>query len=253
MKNLNLRNLKQNKNYLFLISGIFILLSALAFILIGAVNYDSSFEIEKKTLTPTIHALFKHAGTIFYFTYLTNIFTGVTLVLLSLSTNKEKILKMFVISVSLITITFIVYWTLLSYKLETWSSFFRAIRSTITHAINPIIAFIALFLLRKKVSISIKEIKITTFIAIGYYIFALIVFLATYNIIAKNNGVVIYSFLDFAKPLFYRGGVLGIIVLLDVLILVLVVGISLGTLFFWKAVYKIKFIKPTKCSKNYWH
>ncbi|MCS4536594.1 MULTISPECIES: MAGa3780 family membrane protein [unclassified Mycoplasma] len=243
MKNIKLNNLKENKNYLFLTLGLFILLGSFIFILMDSINYNSSYEIDLKTLTPTVYALFKHAGTIFYFTYLTNLFTGITLILFSIIKNREKILKMFVISVGLITITFLVYWLLLSWRKETWSTFYSAIRSTITHAINPVIAFVVLFLLRKTAVISSKEIKTTAIITIAYCLFALIIYFASYNKFVEGAGVTIYSFLNFTKPLFYTGGNLGVVIFLDILIFALAVGLSLSTLLFWKGVYKIKFVK----------
>ncbi|UWV84307.1 hypothetical protein NWE58_02375 [Mycoplasmopsis felis] len=59
----------------------------------------------------------------------------------------------------------------------------------------------------------------------------------------KKQGVIIYSFLDFVEPLFYKKGNIYLVVFLDLLIFVIGFMIPFGLSWFWKSVYKIKYSK----------
>ncbi|WP_156933774.1 MAGa3780 family membrane protein [Mycoplasma simbae] len=236
IKNLDKRFV-QNMAFLFL--GIFVVLIALSFVITDMIQYDPKVDDFYQGV-PTLYSTFKRFGTLFFFTYITNFFLGIMLIVLAWMRNSALVKRLFFISVTLITITFLVYWTLISYKAETWASFYSGFRSTITHAVNPIIGFIVLIMIRKEVIISKNTFIASIVMVMVYFLFAMILFFATYNVYAKDQGVVIYTFLNFYKPLFYKGGNTALVVILDIFVFVLAAAIPVGLMFFWKAVLRIK-------------
>ncbi|WP_051677982.1 MAGa3780 family membrane protein [Mycoplasmopsis opalescens] len=186
------------------------------------------------------------------------------LLLAALKYQNKRINEALFISIALITVTFIIYWTLISYKKETWSVPLSATTSLTTHAINPVLGFIALWFIRKEVKINSYTFLYAMLAVFIYFLFALILYFATYDkfntgekvmvkdkeYIKGEGGVIIYAFLDFVKPFFYKGGNKALIILLDILMFVLAPAIPLGLCGFWKAIYKIQFTCILKQCKN---
>ncbi|TQC53954.1 hypothetical protein E1I18_01315 [Mycoplasmopsis mucosicanis] len=236
----------------FLIFGLIVLLTSLSFVIADVIQYDANDEIQNGI--PTIYAAFKQAGTIFYFTYLSNFFLGVMLVIVAFIPNSIKLKRVFFVSVALITVTFIIYWALLSWNKKTWETVYSGTRSTITHALNPILGFIALFLVRKTFSLDSKVDRLAISIVIIYFVFTFVLFFASRGKYTSDNqtGVVVYSFLNFNKPLFYPGGKLGTIIILDIVIFLLGFLIPWSLCVFWRSVYKIPYTGLLKqyCAKR---
>lgn len=226
---------------------IVLLITSLFIVLNGTYFYKENDSIHNNV--PQLQAVFKQFTSIFYFTYLSNIFLGIMLIVLGVKRQSMTVKRLFFLSVALITVTFIVYWALISYKQSTWEKpYYEAVKSILTHAIHPIIGFIILGLIRKEVSISSKTIKIAIIIVISYLIFAFIVYLSTYSRFVARRGVVIYSFLDFLYPLFYTAGNPLIVLLLNTIIVIIGFALPIGLIYFWKAVYRIKSIEIKKKS-----
>ncbi|MBU4690491.1 hypothetical protein KQ874_02160 [Mycoplasma sp. ES3157-GEN-MYC] len=230
---------KNKLNKLFLIFGLIVLITSLAFAIADAFTYTSSQDSYNGT--PVISIVFKNVYAFFYFTYLTNFFLGITLLMFPHFKASHKFKKSFFMSIVLITVTFVIYWALISWNPKTWTEPYGAIRSLITHAINPILGFVALYLVRKEVTVNNKTIGILIGIVLAYFLFAFIVYFANYNVYQNNKGVVIYSFLDFVNPLFYKGGNVLLIIILDILMFVLGAIIPVVFSLFWIAVYRIKY------------
>nr|WP_307907244.1 hypothetical protein [Mycoplasmopsis bovis] len=151
--------------------------------------------------------------------------------------------KALFISVVSITMTFVVYWALLSYQKSTWTNPLNATRSLITHAINPILGFVALSLIRKEIIVTKITFTIPVLISTVYTIFAMILFFATFDKIIQGRGAVVYGFLDFKNPYFYKGNNTGVIIILDFLLYVVSMITPLLFGIMWKFIYKIKYQK----------
>lgn len=243
------QNFKRN-NWIFLFLGIFIN-SIVIFSMILDLVYP---EIRMDIIA--MERVFQGAKTFFYFTNQSNILLGVGLILLAFKTSNEKVKQFYFSTVVLITITFIIYWALISWTSD-WSKPLDATISLFTHAINPILGFVVLFLIRKSLTINTKTILFTGCYLLGYFIFAFILYFATlqdWEIIVKKTGekrivfqgVSIYKFLNFKNPLFYSGTNVFLIILLDLFMLFLGLSIPILLSIFWLKVFKIKTINNFK-------
>ncbi|MGX9389161.1 MAGa3780 family membrane protein [Mycoplasma sp. 327] len=237
---LEAKNKLSKNNTINLIFGIFVGLTSLGFLILNILSYKEKDNFDNEI--PTLYLVFKRFSSLFYFTYLSNFLLAATLISVALKPENEKAKQMFFISVVLITVTFLIYWTLISYRRETWENWVNAIKSLTTHAINPTLGFIGLFLIKKQIKITFKTILTAILILFGYFMFAFILYFATFNKIKENHGVIIYTFLDFKNPFFYKGNNKGIIIVLDILIFALGFVIPIALCAFWKAVYRIKYI-----------
>lgn len=220
------------KNKIVLFFGVFVLLNTLILTilyLLFAKNNSKGQEIE---------SIMGNYATLIKFTTLSNLFLGIMMILYPLKPKNEMIKSLFYSSVVLITVTLLVYAGFISWRyLGTWTNGLLATRSILTHLINPILAFIALILFRKSITISKKEYYISSAIVFVYFLFALILFYST-------DSKTIYSFLDFTNPLFYKNGNLLIVNILRLVIFLL--AITFGFLFtvFWEKILKIKNTEP---------
>ncbi|AIA29235.1 membrane protein [Mycoplasmopsis californica] len=250
MKQKNVIKNYSTPNWVLSFFGCIILTTTLCFIILNATafyNPDQNFY----SGLPTIGAVFKQWTSIFYFTYLTNIFLGVMLILIGWKRQSTVIKRLFFLSITLITVTFLVYWALISYKKSTWETAYSAIKSLITHEIHPIIGFVFLILLRKEIVLGRKNVYLAIGSVLVYILFAFVLYWATYNVFIQNDGATIYTFLNFAHPLFYKGANIGVIIVLNALIIILAISLPIGLTLFWKAVLKIKFdTSNSKCKKQ---
>nr|WP_307919572.1 hypothetical protein [Mycoplasmopsis bovis] len=118
------------------------------------------------------------------YTYLSNFLLGFVLIIAGVLWTNMYAKKALFISVVSITMTFVVYWALLSYQKSTWTNPLNATRSLITHAINPILGFVALSLIRKEIIVTKITFTIPVLISTVYTIFAMILF---FDYIWQNN------------------------------------------------------------------
>nr|WP_307921112.1 hypothetical protein [Mycoplasmopsis bovis] len=204
--------------------------------------YDPKDELNK-TGAPTHLAVFKGWGSFLYYTYLSNFLLGFVLIIAGVLWTNMYAKKALFISVVSITMTFVVYWALLSYQKSTWTNPLNATRSLITHAINPILGFVALSLIRKEIIVTKITFTIPVLISTVYTIFAMILFFATFDKIIQGRGAVVYGFLDFKNPYFYKGNNTGVIIILDFLLYVVSMITPLLFGIMWKFIYKIKYQK----------
>ncbi|WGI36332.1 MAGa3780 family membrane protein [Mesomycoplasma lagogenitalium] len=238
-------NLIKNKTSLIIfVFGVFILLTSIIFMIWNMVDFKDNV-ITENTTKLLMKDVLKNFSSFFYFTYQSNIILGIALILVALFIENKKYLRFLFSATTLITITFIIYWALISWTND-WNDVPESIRSIITHAINPILGFVALFLIKEKVLVDRKLFIHTGFYVLGYFFFGFILYFATYDYIVKNTGATIYSFLNFNKPLFYSGGNLALIIFLDLIMFIIALTIPFGLAYFWKWAYKIK-IDNKKC------
>ena len=87
-----------------------------------------------------------------FFTIQTNFFTGITITIIGFKNNSNKAKNWFFGSIVLITITFLVYWAILSWSTDDykWSDPYFVISTLFTHGVNPIIGFVILFMIKNE-------------------------------------------------------------------------------------------------------
>ncbi|WP_436359191.1 MAGa3780 family membrane protein [Mycoplasma sp. 480] len=242
MKKHYLKNMISNKGLPFTIMGLFILLTSLIFIIIDMVQFSPSTAEVGKAIK--MQVIFKNASSLIYFTYQSNFLLGIVLLFLAASPKSHKLKRWLFAATTLITITFIIYWALISYTND-WTKVYESTVSLITHLINPILGFVALFLIRKTFTIDNKLLFLASLYVFGYFLFALILYFSSYAYYAKeyNDGIVIYTFLNFTKPFFYKGGNIAVVIFLDILMFIIALFIPMTLGLFWKAVYRITYNK----------
>ncbi|WP_129719887.1 MAGa3780 family membrane protein [Mesomycoplasma neurolyticum] len=242
-------NLEQKQNKKFLIFGIFVFITTLLGIIKNIVMYQP-FIIESQTLD--IDILFGRASSIFYFTYQTNFLLSIALIVVALRPNSMSARQFLFGSTSLITITFLVYWTLIG-PFNSWNNFWHSIVSITTHLINPLIGFYALYLIKNKLIVNKRVILIASFYFFSYFIFQALIYSSTFkewNYIAPDgkeikfyDGISIYEFSNYSKPFLYKEKYMPLVIVLDLILFVLAIVFPLLISLFWKKVYKIKIQK----------
>ncbi|QKT05597.1 MAGa3780 family membrane protein [Mycoplasma sp. OR1901] len=198
----------------------------------------------KKITHFNLETFFLRYSQLFYFTNLTNYFSLITLLLMCFS-QKHVIRRLFFHSIVLISITFLVYWGLISWS-SNWNNIFESYKSLHTHLINPLIMFIFAYIWKDKLKIPSKDKYMTLIYVFVYFGFAFILFISTYYLkYNKEGGIVIYSFLDFFHPFFYKGNNLDIKLLLNFVIVLIGVGLPILIFKFW---YKVLGLSNKKTS-----
>ncbi|WP_416322615.1 hypothetical protein O7983_000763 [Mycoplasmopsis felis] len=231
----------KKRELLLLIFGLLIIFLTSFFVIENIINFKpKEFKEGSKV---TFHIIFQNYTSLFYFTNQSNLFLGIAMVLLSFKPNCKHRKQLFFGTTVLISITFIIYWVLISWN-SNWNDWLGSIRSITTHCIHPIIGFIFLWFYKKEIELNKKVFTYTSIYVLVYFFFSFILFFSTYKEwFGKKQGVIIYSFLDFVEPLFYKKGNIYLVVFLDLLIFVIGFMIPFGLSWFWKSVYKIKYSK----------
>ncbi|WP_416738039.1 MAGa3780 family membrane protein [Mycoplasmopsis meleagridis] len=190
------------------------------------------------------------------FTYLSNTFLGLIFLIFAFYPKKALLQKMTFVASVYITITLMVFWTLIfpsSLKSNGFQglSFFA---SALVHLVNPIIGLILLGLNRKRIEITLNTIWVSFIPLFLFYFYCLIAFFIgtknqdflqqTLNTMDKSFyaplNLEMYKFLNFQEPLFYTGNSVALKVVINIGIIVLFMGILTGISFFWKWVFRIK-------------
>lgn len=197
------------------------------------------------------------------FTMISNWILTINLILLPFFQNSQKAKAMFFTANVIITITFSIYWTLIfptyfSGKNAVLEKPFLVFYSTLLHAINPIIGFIFMGLIRKEITLKTSQVWMTNIFVICYFMFALVTFYIGKKLgtivqntfpnenVNKSFHITIYDFLNFDNPLFYgigwsKGTVNKfVVVILDILMFVIAVFLVPGIAYAWKASLRIK-------------
>ncbi|WAM01088.1 hypothetical protein NWE60_00010 [Mycoplasmopsis felis] len=235
---------KKRELLLLLIFGLLIIFLTSFFVIENIINFKpKEFKEGSKV---TFHIIFQNYTSLFYFTNQSNLFLGIAMVLLSFKPNCKHRKQLFFGTTVLISITFIIYWALISWN-SNWSDWLGSIRSITTHCIHPIIGFIFLWFYKKEIELNKKVFTYTSIYVLVYFFFSFILFFNIYKEwFGKKQGVIIYSFLDFIEPLFYKKGNIYLVVFLDLLIFV----IGLWYLLVYRD-FENQFIKLNIVKKNF--
>ncbi|WP_412031559.1 MAGa3780 family membrane protein [Metamycoplasma buccale] len=184
------------------------------------------------------------------FTMISNWILAISLTIFPFFRKSQRMQALFFATVVFITITFIIYWSLISWtfkwrKNELDSGFINLF----THAITPIFAFISLGMIRKDITIKHSQIWLTNTFVLGYFTYALIAFLIGQRFANLANSTIdpysvfditIYKFLNFKKPLFYNGGKIGIVIFLDIIMFLIAFFLTPSLGYMWKGIFRIK-------------
>ncbi|UVD81922.1 hypothetical protein NV226_01285 [Mycoplasma iguanae] len=222
--------------------GIVVLITAV-FTLIYEMSTFKAESVDASRNYVHMDEIFLNASPLFKFTNQTNIFLGITIVLVGAKMHQKSRWQfdlLFIANV-LITITFIIYWALISWRrADQWvTAPFKSFLSVLVHAINPIIGFVVMFLVRKNIIVKWKSISYASLYVLAYFAFGLVLFFISKATTTAAKPAVIYSFLNFTNPLFYKGGNLAVVIILDIFMFVIATLITTAFAFFWKAVYKM--------------
>ncbi|MCU4117070.1 hypothetical protein N8G13_01145 [Mycoplasma zalophi] len=233
-----LNKIKQNRKPITIAITAFLLIFTITIIAIYIGLVDET-KINNNTKSQGLENIFLRYANIFYFTNLTNLFSLITLLALAIKEN-NKIKQLFFHSIVLITITFLIYWSLISWQ-SNWKNIFESYKSLHTHLINPLICFIFAFIWKDKLLFNKKDKYYVVIYVMIYFIFALILYLTTYYFkYNQQNAVVIYGFLDFINPFFYHGKQLGLQIVLNILFIVVGFTLPFSICLFWTKILKLK-------------
>ncbi|MGX9340425.1 MAGa3780 family membrane protein [Mycoplasma sp. 4044] len=206
------------------------------------------------------------------FTYISNFALAIILIAYAIIWDKSKIQKALFLSVLNITITFIIFWSLIFFQVilkfkanntdKTVLSM-SLVSQTLTHFVNPLIGMVALVLRRKSIILTKKLLWFSNLAVIIYYIFALGMFYMGQNVASyvsqkmpeldDVNGrleLVIYGFLNFENPMFYSGTNKGVVFALNLVIILMAFFVPVGIGWMWKFALRIKLQQSSKTTTS---
>ncbi|AHH45478.1 MAGa3780 family membrane protein [Mesomycoplasma bovoculi] len=234
--------------------GVLVVVISLAFLITDAVT-----KLPSETQHPfsgkyiNFKYFLKGFSAITYFTDQSNLILGVAIALLGFYGNKRWSRNFFFSALVWISITFVIYWVLISWNTNAWFKPYNAIQSLVLHAINPFIAFAIIIYFKNEFSVSQSLFFKLSLYVFGYFLALWILYMATLNSYSSQDGkrtifdgAVVYNFINFLFPFFYRGQNTAIVVILDILIFAIAFAIPVSISLFWAKVLKLKF------EKNQW-
>ncbi|MHA3796301.1 MAGa3780 family membrane protein [Mycoplasma sp. BRA285] len=216
---------------------------------------EKSKLVENKLAPAVLPSFWAITGT---FTWISNLSIGIGLILFAIYPKNWIAQRGLFLVNTYITITFIVFWTLIfPVSLKDFKAD-KFITSTIVHFVNPLICFIFVILNRKNIQITRTTIWLSSTVMLAYWFFALFLFFLGEPVLNaleikdpkpstyKQIALVVYDFLNFKQPLFYKGGNLGIIILLNLVIFIVGFFLTPALGFAWKYALKVPYDTKTE-------
>ncbi|EFF41165.1 MAGa3780 family membrane protein [Mycoplasmopsis alligatoris] len=187
-----------------------------------------SFLREKNIIPSALATIWRSTLT---FTSISNYLLAINFIIYPFYWKNKKTQSFLFVSMTWISITFIVFWALISWNGNSWKRVDSSIKSIIVHVVNPMIAYIMFIFVRKDFSLSKKAIILSSLLVLGYFIFALIAFSATHKYanlpdpqttkdVYDAADITIYKFLNPINPLFYKGQNIFVQIILNILLLI---------------------------------
>ncbi|TPE57438.1 hypothetical protein FJO69_01650 [[Mycoplasma] falconis] len=221
----------------------------------------------------------------FTFTYITNILAGVSLITYAAMPKHLWTKRMLFLSNVYISITFIVFWSVIIPFVFTTPHFWSFLKANAAwialtipvHFLNPLIAIIMFIINRKNLVVSHRTMLYSFLMMISYWLFALLLFVSGIRVaelflnqatpeqqsnitgidsIYLQTQVIIYPFLNFSHPMGYAGDNVAIKTIINILIPISGSLLCIGLAYFWKGVCHIKIynkkdlLKPEFKSNN---
>lgn len=140
-----------------------------------------------------------------YFTIQTNFFLGIMLVVYSFKSNSLKVQSMFFGSIVLISITFLVYWSAIAFKEQTykWNNVYYQFYNLFSHLFNPIFGVSILFYVKKELVVNKLILgKFSLYMSIFIIMNSFLYGVGSIVVDGKFEPAYVYSFLNLKKILF---------------------------------------------------
>ena len=222
--------------------GIFIIINNLIWIIINGGRWFEPFPTNgtKPDYYNDLNRIFGPFYMLFYFTIQTNIFLAISFILLACF-KSTKYQTLFGSSCFLITITFLLYWAAIAPFSEDylWKSVYYQFYNIFVHVVNPLIGFIYLICIRKKITINKTIVgKVCLYIP-AFIIMNAVLYGCGATIDSTTNqidGASIYSFLDLQHVLFINLTKLpGLAWVINILLILVspFIGITLSIIWIW--------------------
>ena len=240
-------NTKDWRFFVPLILGILILVNSLIWIILNGGRWFE-FTTDPNGVLPNpkngAHKVFGAAYMLAYFTVQTNLFLGVMFIVIALRPTAQSY-SWFMGSNMLISITFALYWTLLApfnNPIEEWTSPYFVISTSFMHAINPIMGFVFLALLRHEILVNKRVLGLCALYMPIYFVFSAIVFGAGATVVdGKLDGAVIYGFLNLQKVFFIDTSAMPALgVFINLFVFLISAFLPIGISWIWIKVCKIE-------------
>ncbi|MFV8401228.1 MAGa3780 family membrane protein [Mycoplasma sp. 005V] len=211
--------------------------------------------VSEKAVPAVLPSFWAITGT---FTWISNLAIGIGLILYAIYPKNWIAQRALFLVNTYITITFVVFWTLIFPVSIKHFEAERFINSVIVHFLNPLICFIFVILNRKNIQITKTTIWLSSVVLVAYWFFALFLFFLGQPVlnaldiqnptpdIYKELSLVVYDFLNFKHPLFYKGDNVAMIVFLNFVIFVVGFLLTPAIGFGWKYALKIPYDKVTE-------
>ena len=237
---------KDFKYFLPMILGIFIIVGAITFAVLGGGAWF--YDMSDNSVRLDLKRVFGGAFYLIYYTIQTNLFLGTMLVIYTFKRNSIKVNSILYSSVMLITITFILYWTAVA-PFNTpyiWGNIYLNFDSIVTHIVNPMIGFIFIILNRKHIKIEKRTVGFCSLYISFFLIMNAVLWGAgaryTQNGKYANGikGVSVYGFTDLQHILFINfEDQPGLCWLINMLLIVLAPLIVIAISWCWQKATKI--------------
>lgn len=206
------KTLRNKISIINLIIGLIILSSTIFFsICDSTTDFFPIINDRGEIYTNELYSLFGSAYTLTYYTFQTNYMVAIVFILSFFGLRTKSFDTFFLMAVSYIVFTFVIYWTAIVPFSETykWSLPYWVINNFWLHFVNPTLSFIVLFLNRKKLNIYKKYIKWFSLYPSIFIAYAALVFYLGGSIVLDPTtnkyvfvGLDIYSFLNLDSPIF---------------------------------------------------
>ncbi|MBD5423174.1 MAG: hypothetical protein HDR43_01620 [Mycoplasma sp.] len=232
------------------IFGLIVLISTIVFCVLSGGRW---FEAQDPNATGTkefansLNRVFGPFYMLGYFTVQTNLFLGIMLIIYACLPNSSRAGSFFMGSVSLITMTFVIYWAALAPGVEAyqWLNAYSLISSLFLHAINPILGFVVLIALRHYLVLNKRIIGVCS-MYVSFFVAYHAILYGAGAVVGENGnvqGAHIYSFLDVQRILFIDlKNVPALAVFINVLILLFSPFILILVNYLWAKVLRISYI-----------
>ena len=235
-----------------LIFGIIVLLGTIIFCVLNGGRW---FEVvdpnasQQDEFINDLHRIFGPFYMLGYFTVQSNLILGVALILLACYPKSAKVSSFFMGSVSIITITFVAYWSLLarSVPIYEWTHAYSLISNITLHALNPVLGFSIIIAFRNEIILTKRTVGVVSMYMAFFVAYSAILFGVGAQIVGTDNlkiqGATIYSFLDFQNMLYMNlESMPALAIFVDIIVLFAAPFLLIGINYLWAKALKVKFI-----------
>ncbi len=204
---------------------------------------DQSIIKEMQEQNLNVEMISRCFRSIMTFTFITNYAAGIIITYYAHRPQRLSAQKASFLATAYISITLVIFWTLIFPEFMTIrkknTNIALGITTCFVHFVNPTLTLIAFGINRKNIHITYKNIRLSFIPVFIYYLFALALFWITQPVAQYfitddlmelnkyvDSDVVIYGFLNFKEPFFYTKGVTWIVILLNIAMLASVLAIG---------------------------